>query len=130
MKHTFVNPQCRTPLMRIIEAQLLALSWNRPVTLYVCYGIRMTVRSRLSVFHMYRQFQEMERARDRRTGYNRPSHTVIPDRHGPIVKNAVRCGICGAPADRYANRFECQANAGHLGDLFMAIFSDLSRDAL
>ena len=45
----------------------------------------------------------------------------------PIVKNAVRCGICQSPADRYDNHFECQANPCHVGDLFVGIFSDLHR---
>ena len=45
----------------------------------------------------------------------------------PIVKNARSCGICGGPADRYENRYECQKNPCHLGDLFVGIFSDLSR---
>ncbi len=42
----------------------------------------------------------------------------------PIVCNAVRCGVCGEPADRYVNRFQCQANPNHVGDLNVGIFSD------
>lgn len=44
----------------------------------------------------------------------------------PVVKNAVRCGVCGSPADRYSNRFQCQANHAHFGDLFVGIFTDLT----
>lgn len=44
----------------------------------------------------------------------------------PLVKNAVRCGICGAPADRYYQYYECQKNPCHLGDCFVGIFSDLT----
>lgn len=44
----------------------------------------------------------------------------------PIVRNAVRCGICGIPADRYANLYLCQANPCHQGDLIVGIFSDLT----
>ena len=43
-----------------------------------------------------------------------------------IVKNAVRCRVCGAAADRHENRFECQANPNHVGDLNVGIFSDLT----
>lgn len=44
----------------------------------------------------------------------------------PIVKNAVRCGICNAPADRHEHCFVCQANPNHLGDMNVGIFSDLT----
>lgn len=44
----------------------------------------------------------------------------------PIFKNAVQCGVCGAPAGRYCNRFQCQKNPAHVGDLNFAIFSDLT----
>jgi hypothetical protein len=44
----------------------------------------------------------------------------------PIVKNAVRCGVCGAAADRYCNRFQCQDNYNHVGDLNVGIFADLT----
>ena len=44
----------------------------------------------------------------------------------PIVKNAVRCGICNSAADRYVNRFQCQSNPNHVGDLNVGIFSDLT----
>ncbi len=43
----------------------------------------------------------------------------------PIVTNVVRCGICGGPADRYPNRFECQTNTCHMADLNTGLFSDL-----
>lgn len=48
----------------------------------------------------------------------------LPDE--PIVRNAVTCGICQSPADRHANRFQCQANPNHWGDLSVGIFSDLT----
>ena len=44
----------------------------------------------------------------------------------PIVRNAVRCGVCGAGADRYSYGFVCQANKNHVGDLVVGIFSDMS----
>ena len=44
----------------------------------------------------------------------------------PIVKNAATCGICGAPADRYAMHFECQANPCHVSCLNVLIFTDLT----
>lgn len=44
----------------------------------------------------------------------------------PIVKNAVQCRICGAPADRYQTHFQCQANPNHMADLITGIFSDLT----
>ncbi|MCA9496518.1 MAG: hypothetical protein KC589_06235 [Nanoarchaeota archaeon] len=51
---------------------------------------------------------------------------ITKDNDGLIVKNAVRCGVCGNLADRYVNRFQCQNNPSHIGDLFVGIFSDLS----
>lgn len=39
-----------------------------------------------------------------------------------VVKNAVLCGICGSPADRYVNRFQCQEHPGHMADLNTGIF--------
>lgn len=45
---------------------------------------------------------------------------------GIITVNAVRCGVCGKGADRYANRFQCQDNPNHVGDLNVGIFSDLT----
>ena len=51
---------------------------------------------------------------------------AIMEHDQPIVKNAVRCSICQSPADRYANRFQCQSNPCHVGDLFVGIFADLS----
>jgi hypothetical protein len=47
---------------------------------------------------------------------------------GMITKNACQCGICQAPAHRYANMFQCSANGGHIGDLNVGIFSDCSRE--
>lgn len=49
--------------------------------------------------------------------------------HEPIVKNAMRCGICQSPADRYDFGFQCQANPNHMGDLNVGIFSDLTPPA-
>ncbi len=48
------------------------------------------------------------------------------DINEPIVKNATRCRICGNPADRYLNHFQCQKNPSHIGDIFVGIFSDMS----
>lgn len=45
---------------------------------------------------------------------------------GMITKNARQCTICGCNADLYINRFECQNNSAHVGDLIVGIFSDLS----
>lgn len=42
------------------------------------------------------------------------------------IKNARSCGICQSPADRHENRFQCQANPNHVGDLNVGIFSDLT----
>lgn len=47
----------------------------------------------------------------------------------PIIKNAVRCGICQAAADRYENRFQCQTNPSHVGDLNVGIFTNLAHPA-
>jgi hypothetical protein len=44
----------------------------------------------------------------------------------PIVKNAVTCGVCQSPADRYKYLYVCQANPNHLGDLYVGIFTDLT----
>lgn len=44
-----------------------------------------------------------------------------------ILRNALRCGICGESADRYSNRFGCQTNPGHMADLVTGLFSDLTR---
>lgn len=44
----------------------------------------------------------------------------------PIVRRAVPCGVCGAPADRFINRFQCQADPNHVGDLNVGIFTDLT----
>ena len=44
----------------------------------------------------------------------------------PIVRNAVRCGICGAGTDRYSYGFVCKANKNHVGDSVVGIFSDMS----
>lgn len=43
----------------------------------------------------------------------------------PIVKNAIRCGICNAGADRWSWGFQCQAEPGHIADLITGIFSDV-----
>lgn len=45
------------------------------------------------------------------------------------VKNACRCGICGAGADRDHDMFICQKNPGHVADTMTGIFSNLSRFA-
>lgn len=43
-----------------------------------------------------------------------------------VVKNAVRCQICQAPADRHPWGFQCQQNPNHVGDPVVGIFSDLT----
>ena len=53
-------------------------------------------------------------------------HITKDNDDGLIVKNAVRCLVCVNLADRYVNRFQCQNNPSHIGDLFVGIFSDLS----
>ena len=45
---------------------------------------------------------------------------------GMITKNAVRCKICGANADRYRFCFRCQKNVGHIADPVVCIWSDLN----
>lgn len=67
-----------------------------------------------------------ERRKQLRERAAQPEPVVNNGMPEPIAKNAVRCGICGAPADRYANHFGCQANPAHMGDLNVGIFSDCS----
>lgn len=55
-----------------------------------------------------------------------PDIAELNEQNDPIVKNAIQCGICLAPADRYCNRFQCQNNPNHIGDLNVGIFSDLT----
>lgn len=45
-----------------------------------------------------------------------------------IVKNAVRCTICGAAADliNWGSLYVCQSNPSHMGDIWVGIFTDLS----
>lgn len=43
-----------------------------------------------------------------------------------VVKNACRCTLCGAPADRYPSFFQCQNEPGHVADLNTGIFTDLA----
>lgn len=45
-----------------------------------------------------------------------------------IVKNAVRCTICGSSADLmdWGSFYECQSNPAHLGDIWVGIFTDMS----
>lgn len=45
---------------------------------------------------------------------------------GVVTKDAVTCGVCGSLAARYSNRFQCQKNPNHVGDLVFGIFSDLT----
>lgn len=43
------------------------------------------------------------------------------------VKNATRCGICGASADKLESGiYVCQANPAHMADGFVGIWSDLT----
>lgn len=46
-----------------------------------------------------------------------------------VVKNAVTCTICGAPADRFAWGYQCQKNHAHLGALSVGIFTDRASQA-
>ena len=39
---------------------------------------------------------------------------------------ATRCGICQAPADRKPYGFQCRAVPGHVADLNVGIWSDLT----
>jgi hypothetical protein len=44
------------------------------------------------------------------------------------VKNATRCGICGASADKLENGcYQCTAAPGHMADGYVGIWSDLTR---
>ena len=43
-----------------------------------------------------------------------------------IVRNAVRCTLCGSSADKYGALYRCQANPCHVGDMFVGIFTDLT----
>jgi hypothetical protein len=45
---------------------------------------------------------------------------------GMVTKNAIKCGICYFSVDRYVNRFQCQKNPNHIGDLNVGIFCDLT----
>ncbi len=45
-----------------------------------------------------------------------------------IVKNAVRCTICGSAADKHSIFYQCQNNPNHLGDTYVGIFADLTRE--
>jgi hypothetical protein len=44
-----------------------------------------------------------------------------------VVRNAVRCTLCGSPADLINNTlYQCQRHPGHMGDTFVGIFTDCS----
>ena len=47
---------------------------------------------------------------------------------GMITRNAVTCGICQEPAHRMQTHFQCSAVPGHVGDLNVGIFSDITRE--
>ena len=49
---------------------------------------------------------------------------------GMICKSAVTCGICQSPADRYAHMFQCSKHPGHVGDLVVGIFIDLTHEGV
>ena len=53
--------------------------------------------------------------------------TLDFDLDDQVVKNAIRCSICNSLADKMHGYYQCQQNPGHLGDLFVGIFSDLNR---
>lgn len=40
------------------------------------------------------------------------------------VKNACRCTICGASADRLSHVYQCQRNPNHFADLNTGLFDD------
>jgi hypothetical protein len=63
-----------------------------------------------------------------KTDYSRFDPSPEEAAAGIITKNAMACGICGGPADRYRNHFQCQKNPNHVGDLIVGIFSDLTFD--
>lgn len=60
---------------------------------------------------------------------NRTYEPVKPLSGNEVVKNAVRCRVCGAPADRHHNRFECRKDLGHMADLVTGIFTDMTPPA-
>jgi len=60
-------------------------------------------------------------------GIHHPSDKELEQ--GMITKNATRCSICGSNADKYVNRYQCQVNWNHLGDLTSGVFTDLSQRA-
>ena len=43
-----------------------------------------------------------------------------------MIRRACMCRLCGAPADRYCNRFQCQVNPNHVADLNTGLFNDLT----
>lgn len=43
-----------------------------------------------------------------------------------MVPNARQCTICGASADKMDYGYQCQAIFGHVGDLYVGIFTDLT----
>ena len=45
-----------------------------------------------------------------------------------VTKNAVECSICGSPATRHGNSYyQCEGNPAHIGDMWVGIFTDLSK---
>lgn len=44
----------------------------------------------------------------------------------PIIKNACRCDLCGASADRHHYGFQCTENPSHVADLNVGIWTDLT----
>ena len=51
---------------------------------------------------------------------NKAERDAVPE----FVANACQCRLCGAPADRHGQMFQCQQNPGHIADTLTGIFSD------
>lgn len=56
---------------------------------------------------------------------NKAERDAVP----AFVANACQCQICGGPADRSEQIFQCQTNPGHLADTMTGIFSDHTKNA-
>lgn len=51
---------------------------------------------------------------------------VVEVTHDKPMLNAMRCGICGGPGDRYPHHFQCRNHPGHMADLVVGIWTDLT----
>jgi hypothetical protein len=63
---------------------------------------------------------------DRKHYHDPPLTPAQKSGDAPIVENAVPCGLCQSGADRFKYMFICRSNPGHIGDLNVGIFSDLT----